>query len=138
MLHYFAKSFFSPVLISPRRLVTNDVEIYLLNDRFVPITGGIVTIDYFNWSSLTPIKSIMFAATADPLSSKKLSINIQLWKEKIDEIFLRFSLTADGVTRTPINYVFPKPFKSVAGLKKPSIQVSVLIYILIIASRISL
>ncbi|KAI8424942.1 hypothetical protein MSG28_006854 [Choristoneura fumiferana] len=125
MLHYFAKSFFAPVLISPRRLLTNDVEIYLLNDRFVPVTGGIVTIDYFNWSSLTPIKSIMFAANADPLSSKKLSINIQLWKEKIDEIFLRFSLTADGVTRTPCNYVFPKPFKSVVGLKKPSIQIKV-------------
>ncbi|KAI8425277.1 hypothetical protein MSG28_007059 [Choristoneura fumiferana] len=125
MLHYFAKTFFAPVLVSPRRLQSNNVDIYLLNDRLVPINGGIVTIDYFNWSSLTPIKSVMFAANAEPLSAKKLLINIELWKERLDEIFLRFSLKAVGVTSSPDNYLFPERLKYVSGLMKPTIQVKV-------------
>ncbi|XP_063539308.1 beta-mannosidase isoform X1 [Cydia strobilella] len=126
MLHYFAKSFFAPVLVSPRLLLTHDVDIYLLNDRLVPIASGIITVDFFNWTSTTPMRSILIAANAHPLSSIKVPMSIALWKEEINEVFLRFSLVADGVGSSPYNYVFPIPFKSVKGLTKPNIQINVL------------
>lgn len=123
MAHYFAKSFFAPVLVSPRHLSSNNVDVYLLNDRFVPINGGIITVDYFHWSSLTPIKSRMFAADADPLSAKKLQINISLSNERFDEIILRFSLKAVGVASSPDNYIFYGQLKFASGITKPTIQV---------------
>lgn len=125
MLHYYAKSFFAPVLVSPRLLSSGDVDIYLINDRFVPIIEGQITVDMFNWSSLMPIDSKTYPANADPLSSKKQDIKLDFWNNKDkDKVFLRFSLKAEGVTTSPFNFVFPKPFKSIQGLKEPKIKVS--------------
>lgn len=126
MLQYFAKIFFAPVLVSPRLLLSGDVLVYLLNDRFVPITTGNITVDVFNWTSLIPIKSQSYPVVAKPLSSNKQDIDFSLWKEQDrEEIFLRFSLKAEGVPSSPYNYVFPKPLKDIKGLKAARIQVSV-------------
>ncbi|XP_028033866.1 beta-mannosidase [Bombyx mandarina] len=126
MLHYFAKTFFAPVLVSPRLLLSGDVDVYLLNDRFVPIFDSKITVEFFNWSSLVPIKTESYDAAAEALSSKKQNIEIDLWDEpNLDEIFLRFSLKSDGVPSSPYNYIFPKPLTSIKGLNVPRIQIHV-------------
>ncbi|XP_072929796.1 beta-mannosidase isoform X2 [Epargyreus clarus] len=125
MLHYFAKSFFAPVLVSPRLTVTGDVDVYLINDRFVPIVDAQINVDMFNWSSLIPIKSEKYPANVDPLSSKKQN-TIAFWDENNKhEVFLRFYLEADGVSSSPDNYIFPVPLKTIEGLLEPKIEITV-------------
>lgn len=124
MLHYFAVSFFAPVLVSPRLLNSGDVDVYLLNDRFVSIENGLITVDVYNWTSLTPIMTNAYPASAAPLSSTKQNISLALWNvQNKEEIFIKFTLKAEGVASSPMNYLFPKPFKSVVGLQEPSIEV---------------
>ncbi|CAH2094683.1 unnamed protein product [Euphydryas editha] len=126
MLHYFAKSFFAPVLVSPRMTLTSEVNVYLINDRFVPIIDANITVEMFNWTSFVPIKTQSYPASADPLSSKK-QFTIDLWDaHKKDEIFLRFTLNAEGVVSSPNNYIFPVPLRNTKGLRKPKVQISVL------------
>ncbi|CAG9136855.1 unnamed protein product [Plutella xylostella] len=125
MLHYFAKSFFAPVLVSPRLHLTGKVDVYLLNDRLVPLLGGQLLVEVFNWTSLTPVDSKTYTVSAKPLSAQKQDITLDLWKQNKKEVFLRFSLKAEGVAESPMNYVFPVPLKDVVGLQKPTIQITV-------------
>lgn len=125
MLHYFAKSFFAPVLVSPRLLKTNDVDIYVTNDRFVPIIDAKLTVDVFNWSSLVPIQSKTYSADVGPLNTRKQAA-FTLWNvNNKDQLLLRFSLKVEGASLSPNNYLFPVPLKSIKGLKKPNINVSI-------------
>lgn len=125
MLHYYAKWFFAPVLVSPRLLLTGDVDVYLLNDRFVPIIDAQIIVDVFNWNSLIPVKSQSYPANAPALSSNKQNFSLSMWDINKDEIFLRFTLKAEGVSSSPYNFIFPKPLKSVKGLTTPSIKIRV-------------
>ncbi|XP_064073932.1 beta-mannosidase [Vanessa tameamea] len=125
MLHYFAKSFFAPVLVSPRLTLTENVDVYLINDRIVAIINANITVEMFKWNSFTPIKSQSYLANAKPLSSEK-QFTIDLWDaDKKDEIFLRFALQADGVISSPQNYIFPVPLKNAKGLRTPNIKLDV-------------
>lgn len=124
MLHYFACNFFAPVLVSPRLLLSGIVEVYLLNDRFVPVIDGEIRVDIYNWTSMVPIKTDIYSASATPLSSVKQDIELDLWEQYDEtEVFLKFTLTAEGVDKSPENFVFPKPFKMVKELPDPKIDV---------------
>ncbi|CAH0400553.1 unnamed protein product [Chilo suppressalis] len=125
MLHYFARSFFAPVLVSPRLLESGDVDVYLINDRFVPIINATIIVDVFNFTSLTPASTQTYKAYVPALSSRKQDFSIKLWNQQTDEIFLKFTLQAPGVKTSPHNYVFPKPLKTVKGLSQPDIQITV-------------
>ncbi|KAI5633033.1 beta-mannosidase [Phthorimaea operculella] len=126
MLQYFAVRFFAPVLVSPRLQSSGHLDIYLLNDRFVPIVDAQIKVDLYSWSSLVPLNSTTFVAQAEPLSAKKQDVYMDFWQgHNKDEVFLMFWMTADGVSWTPHNYVFPKPLKSIKGLKKPNITLTV-------------
>lgn len=118
-------SFFAPVLVSPRLLSSGVVDVYLLNDRFVPIVDGTINVDVFKWNSMFPIKNQSFPANAGPLSAVKQDIHLDLWEDyNQEEVFLRFSLKADGVPCSPYNYIFPKPLKTIKGYKVPNVTVS--------------
>ncbi|CAK1550482.1 unnamed protein product [Leptosia nina] len=122
MLHYFARRFFAPVLVSPRLTLTGDVDVYLINDRFVPIIDAEIIVDVFNWSSLTPILTQSYPANTEALSSTKQA-SLDIWKkENKEEILLKFSLKCMGV-ESPPNYIFPVPLKTVKGLSTPNIRV---------------
>lgn len=124
MLHYFAKSFFAPVLVSPRRLETGDIDVYLINDRFVPIDSAEIKVEAFTWNNLKPFKTETYPATVGSLVSKKQNIDLNAWTYRHNSsIFLRFSLKAEGVDSSPYNYVFPVPLKEINGLQKPQITV---------------
>lgn len=124
MLHYFAKSFFAPVLVSPRLFSSNDIDVYLINDRFVPITNARIVVDIYNWSSVAPISTKTYPGEVEALSSKLQDISLSFLNYNRDEIFMRFSLQAPGIKTSPYNYVFPVPLKSAVGIKTPHIQVS--------------
>ncbi|CAH0728508.1 unnamed protein product, partial [Brenthis ino] len=124
MLHYFAKSFFAPVLISPRLTMLGDVDVYIINDRFVPIVDAEIIVDIFNWSSLVPFNSQRYSANVDPLSSEKQTTLI-LWNtDNKDKVFVRLKLEVEGAISPP-NYVFPVPLKSINNLKEPKIKIHI-------------
>ncbi|XP_022817754.1 beta-mannosidase [Spodoptera litura] len=125
MLHYFAKDFFAPVLVSPRLDSTGEMEVYLINDRFVPVLDAKITIQFYNWSSPSPILTKQYPASCEPLTATLLrNIDGTFMDYKREEIFVKFSLLATGV-RSPSNYVFPVPLKHVTTLKKPHIEILV-------------
>lgn len=132
MLHYFAKAFFAPVLVSPRLTLSGKIDVYLLNDRFVPILEGKIKVDIFNWSTpFVPIQTETYEVNVAALSSKKQDIDLSLWNLNYpqEEIFLRFSLKSAGVHSSPYNFVFPTSLKDVKGLKTPKITVSLSIMV---------
>lgn len=53
MLHYFAKEFFAPVLVSPRIDVTNVVRVSVISDLFVNIPV-ILNLTVYRWDVLQP------------------------------------------------------------------------------------
>lgn len=117
-------NFFAPVLVSPRLLLSGEIEVYLLNDRFVPIIDADIIVDVYNWSSLIPIRTKTYKGNAGALSSVKQNIEVDLWENYDEnEVFLKFTLKAEGVSSSPLNFVFPKPFKSIKGYKAPNVQV---------------
>ncbi|KAH9639264.1 hypothetical protein HF086_014128 [Spodoptera exigua] len=125
MLHYFAKNFFAPVLVSPRLDSTGEMEVYLINDRFVPIMEAKITMEFFNWSSPAPILTKQYPASCGPLTATlQPNIDKTFMGYKTEEIFAKFTLQAPGV-QSPPNYVFPVPLKHVTTLKKPHIEVLV-------------
>ncbi|XP_045532778.1 beta-mannosidase [Pieris brassicae] len=123
MLHFFAKRFFAPVLVSPRLTLSGDVDVYLINDRFVPLTDAEIIVDVFNWTSLRPIFSQTYPANAKPLSSSKQT-RLNIWNNNSkDEVFIRFSLKYNGALWSPQNLVFPIPLKNIKGLQTPRIKI---------------
>ncbi|XP_075983148.1 beta-mannosidase [Anticarsia gemmatalis] len=126
MLHYYAKNFFSPVLVSPMFKLTGDVDVYLINDRFEPINDAQIVVDVFNWGSFSPVSTKLFNAQAGALSSVLQDITVDFWEDNDKtEVFLRFSLKAKAPVSSPYNFVFPKPLYSIVGLKKPNITMIV-------------
>ncbi|CAG4954197.1 unnamed protein product [Parnassius apollo] len=124
MLHYYAKSFFAPVLVSPRLLLTGAVDVYVINDRLVPLVDSKIIIEFYNWSSLIPFKSQEHPASAEMLcAAKQMSISLAEYSK--DEIFLKFSLDIENVPYSPHNFVFPRPLKEIKGLKQPHIKITV-------------
>ncbi|XP_035449572.2 beta-mannosidase [Spodoptera frugiperda] len=125
MLHYYAKDFFAPVLVSPRLDASGEMEVYLINDRFVPILEAKITIQFYNWSSPAPILTKQYPASCGPLTAAlQPNIDGTLMGYKKEEIFVKFSLLATGI-RSPVNYVFPVPLKRVTTLRKPNIEILV-------------
>lgn len=135
MLHYFAKSFFAPILVSPRLKLSGDLDVYLLNDRFVPIIDGKIFINVYKFSTLEPVTTLNYTANVAALSSEK-QFSLDTWDiESKDEIFMRFFITIDGVVSSPYNYLFPVSFKNIKGLQEPKIQVSTFMYMYIVRSN---
>ncbi|XP_077528350.1 beta-mannosidase-like [Haemaphysalis longicornis] len=54
MLHYFAKKFFSPVIVSPYT-DRGDIKVYVINDKLTPITNASLKIYQHNWDTFSPV-----------------------------------------------------------------------------------
>lgn len=57
MLHYYAKDFFAPLIITSTVKTDRSVDIFLIND-LLPIYNASVFINVYNWKSFNPIDSI--------------------------------------------------------------------------------
>lgn len=125
MLHYYAKDFFSPILVSPRLQPTREIDVFLINDNITNIVNATLIIDTFKWSSLEPISTQSKLVSVKELSVGKIPSGIIIpTNETQTEIFYRFSLK-DGNSEhmSPYNHIFPVPIKNIAGYKQPHIEV---------------
>lgn len=55
MLHYYAKDFFAPVIVTPRLTSSDDLTIYIVSDQLYWLTNCHLDIRVYNWKSMTPI-----------------------------------------------------------------------------------
>lgn len=55
MLHYYAKDFFAPIIVTPHLSISNELSIYIVSDRLYTLTNCTVEIRVYNWRSITPV-----------------------------------------------------------------------------------
>lgn len=96
MLHYFAKKFFSPVIVSPYQ-EGSDVKVYVINDNLEPITQATLDISQYNWETFHPVgmKKISFAVPA----ASSFEVPLQRMDIHSNTSFLWFKLT-DGISHS--------------------------------------
>ncbi|XP_054926478.1 beta-mannosidase-like [Dermacentor andersoni] len=62
MLHYFAKKFFSPVLVSPF-IYGTDLCVFVVNDKLLPLHDVLLRILVYQWASFIPVRSMTVRLT---------------------------------------------------------------------------
>jgi beta-mannosidase len=122
-LHYYAKKFYAPILVSP--YVTGDsVNVYVVSDRPSPVAAEITAaLMKFDGQLLKEANKNIWVR---PLASKNyLVINKAEWLAGQDssEVFLFVELKGEGKTLSS-NTVFFEPAKKL-NLPKPDIDVTV-------------
>lgn len=55
MLHYYAKDFFAPVIITGHVTQARQLDIYIVSDLLTSLYNVTITINVYSWSSLEPI-----------------------------------------------------------------------------------
>lgn len=55
MLHYYAKDFFAPIIVTPHLSISNELSIYIVSDRLYTLRNCTVEIRVYNWKSTTPV-----------------------------------------------------------------------------------
>ncbi|XP_049271945.1 beta-mannosidase [Rhipicephalus sanguineus] len=113
MLHYFAKKFYSPVLVSPF-LKGKDLIVFVLNDELSRLENVWLNIISQKWTSFVPAKSTAFKLNVPAASSfEAVTISLgSLWNSSScssTECFLWFTLedALTGFSLAPEAYVLP-------------------------------
>lgn len=60
MLHYFAKHFFAPILITGNLTIDNILKIFVVSDRITVIRNARINVSVYTWNSFTPIHDYSF------------------------------------------------------------------------------
>lgn len=131
MLHYFARNFFAPVLVSPSVTSTGDLEIHLISD-YLEDKETLLKVSVYKWNSLTPINETLNTHTLNKASvTKVLSKNLEDYlnaagcgQNAVKSCFLHFSLTSSGDNISPDNFLFPGPLKELTGFEAAKITVA--------------
>lgn len=55
MLHYFARDFFAPVIVSSRLSQAGDLTIYIISDLHRPLKELSITLNIYKWQSMMPV-----------------------------------------------------------------------------------
>ncbi|XP_070394202.1 beta-mannosidase-like isoform X2 [Dermacentor albipictus] len=113
MLHYFAKKFFSPVLVSPF-IYGPDLCVFVVNDKLLPLHDVLLRILVYHWASFIPLRSVTVNLTVPAASSydaAKIELG-RLWKSSScsrERCFLWFTLedNSTGSLLAPDAYVLP-------------------------------
>ncbi|RLU17170.1 hypothetical protein DMN91_011239 [Ooceraea biroi] len=125
MLHYYAKDFFAPVIVTPHLSVSNLLTIYVVSDRLDTLTKCTVEIRVYNWSALTPVFTKSFS---DIIVEANAAVRVRsLWLDSLlveagcgtlisakKHCVAALSLTdRSGSSIAPVNYVYPDALKNV-------------------------
>lgn len=132
MLQYFAKKFFSPILISPfiTRERNRELQIFVVNDLRESFQNVTLHVETYKWQSFTPLISATLNFTLPnetSLAVFKAPIST-VWKNSgcTDRTcFLWFTLKDEtGGVLAPEAYALPSPPRSITGLQNATVKVS--------------
>ncbi|XP_055949322.1 beta-mannosidase-like [Argiope bruennichi] len=132
MLHYYAKHFFSPLLVSPYRK-DDEAVVSVVSDLSAPLNNLILNISVFSWSSMEPLLTNVVTFSQPPRCSKVV------FQESITTLLERSGCPNENscflyfIVRSPEepnlesrNVLFLSEFHSATGLKKPYIAADII------------
>ncbi|XP_050445741.1 beta-mannosidase isoform X1 [Cataglyphis hispanica] len=124
MLHYYAKDFFAPIIVTPHLSISNELSIYIVSDRLYKLTNCTMEIHVYNWRSITSV----FAKSFNDIiieSNKAIRITSFLLDEFLVQAgcgslesakrscIAALSLTdKSGSLIAPVNYIYPDALKN--------------------------
>lgn len=120
MLHYFAKDFFAPLILTGHLTASRDLKIFLVSDSLEDKINATVAVEVFSWNAPEPLKIEKY--NVDRLIAGASLLIADFWLDKYlqdancgdlsvnrNQCFIRLSSSdADGQTLTPDNFVFPE------------------------------
>lgn len=131
MLHYYAKNFFSPLLVSPYE-ENGEAVVSVVSDLLEPLNYLKLYVQVFKWSSLTPAYSVITAFKQPPRSSQvvfRQNITNLLQKGNCssrNHCFIYFTVKShEKPDMKSNNMLLLSEFLSAEGLIRPNIYVSV-------------
>ena len=132
MLHYFAKDFFAPILVSPYMTATGDLMVDLISDKLENLQC-MLTVYVYKWNSVSPTYKVTSNHTLNNASvthafqhniSDLLTIAECGERDAARKCFFYFTLTSHaGVDISPHNFLFPQPLKQLINFTSPDIRV---------------
>lgn len=60
MLHYYAKDFFAPIIVTSYLSTSKELSIYVVSDRLYTLTNCTVKLHLYKWESMKPIFALSF------------------------------------------------------------------------------
>lgn len=54
-MHYYAKDFFAPIIVTGHLTVARELDVYLVSDALFTFYNVTLNIRVYNWSSLQPV-----------------------------------------------------------------------------------
>jgi len=60
MLHYYAKDFFAPIIVTSYLSISNHLSIYVVSDQLYTLTNCTVKLHVYKWKSMKPIYMLAF------------------------------------------------------------------------------
>lgn len=130
MVHYFAKRFFSPAIVSPYVDTDHSLRVFIVNDHSAPVEAAVLSITQYKWTSFTPVETTTVNVTmpeAASLDAYRIRMD-EVWKRGVCEgatCFLWFTLS-DPTSKSPLtpdNFLLPMDPKYIS-LPEASINVS--------------
>ena len=132
MVHYFAKDFFAPVLVSSFVTKEGILEVHLISDELQDLEAQL-TVYVYQWNSLSPSYTISSNHTVKNASvTNVLQHNLLEFLQTAEcgeadpymNCFLYFTLTStDGRDISPHNFLFPQPLKNLTDFTAPTITI---------------
>ncbi|XP_011269832.2 beta-mannosidase [Camponotus floridanus] len=123
MLHYYAKDFFDPLIVTSHLSISNKLSIYVVSDLWYSIENCKVEIRYYNWESTIPLFARFLDIEVEP--SKAIRVTSFQLDESLDRVgcgswesakrscLITLSLiNSFKSVIAPIHYVYPGPLKN--------------------------
>jgi beta-mannosidase len=114
ILHYFAKDFFSPVLVSPF-LMEDMIEVFIVNDTLKELNNELI-IQLHSWESNSIIKEWKILIKSNPQS------RVSFWKMNINDILKEYESLNETNCFLTTNFQDSKNFLFFCSLKKISFK----------------
>jgi len=119
MVHYYARNFFSPILVSPV-IDGETLKVYVISDSVEPLTDVSLLIDLHSWQSLAPVYSYNIPLkTISPSSATLVFQDVlpnilgPINKQNVD-YFFNTRLQVGYQILNPNNVIFPRSFRQIA------------------------
>ncbi|KAF5301663.1 hypothetical protein FQA39_LY10710 [Lamprigera yunnana] len=135
VLHYFAKSFFAPVIVTTVVSVTKDMSIFVISDLMKIVRNTILKLSIYKWDSTVPVHEISIKVDVLPGFAQKVygySLttllseikNSPCGKSALNNCFVYFTLTGENRKRvSPDNFLFPTSLKT-SNLVIPNLKIA--------------
>ncbi|XP_064471822.1 beta-mannosidase-like [Ornithodoros turicata] len=135
MLHYFARRFFSPLIVVPfinkdSLFSTGELQVYVVNDLREDFPNAVLHIDSYSWGNFTPVHRFNVVLDVRRESSvtayrSRLRDFMNMTSCTSATCFVWFTLTdKTGRALGPANYLLPEAPKKIKGFKNATLTIT--------------